>query len=286
MSGAGVFAVATSTGKFVLRIVHGGDLGEWRIALAAQRLAAAHSIAPAVLYVAEGDRAVVSAKVLGTPLGAAMANPDQRAAVIGSLVAQLAKLHAIAPSDDIIVRGDIIEFARAAWRTQSRRVGFPAWAIPFGSRIDAGATALAADSRRVFSHGDVNPVNAMWDGTAVQFVDWDHAGLSHPYLDLATACNFLMVPTEDANRLLAAQEGAVLAEQLATFAALRDLSRLVYASVFLSLIADLTSVTFTSLAETPNVRQCYIKMATGTLSAAEPRGQAAMAAALIVGTGS
>ena len=73
---------------------------------------------------------------------------------------------------------------------QSRRKGFPAWAASLGAFVRTGNAALARDGRRAFSHNDLAPGNVLWDGSLVWIVDWEAAGLEHPYVDLATFSNF------------------------------------------------------------------------------------------------
>jgi hypothetical protein len=36
--------------------------------------------------------------------------------------------------------------------------------------------------------------NVLWDDTQDWLVDWELAGLAHPYLDVAPVCNFLSSP--------------------------------------------------------------------------------------------
>ena len=88
LSGAGVYAVTTSRGKFVLRVqgrqtalrVQGRQTAESSFALQLRVLqrAAAAGVAPDVLHVDEGARAVVSVRVPGVPMAAALAEPAQR----------------------------------------------------------------------------------------------------------------------------------------------------------------------------------------------------------------
>jgi Ser/Thr protein kinase RdoA (MazF antagonist) len=75
LSGAGVYAVTTSRGKFVLR-VQGRQTDESSFAqqLRVLRRAAEAGVAPAVLHIDEGARAVVSDRVPGVPMAAALRN--------------------------------------------------------------------------------------------------------------------------------------------------------------------------------------------------------------------
>jgi len=56
----------------------------------------------------------------------------------------------------------------------------------------------------VFSHGDVNPTNLVFDGERLLLVDWDVAGANDPYYDLAAASVFLRLDERQRDDLLAA----------------------------------------------------------------------------------
>jgi aminoglycoside phosphotransferase (APT) family kinase protein len=279
LSGAGVHSVATETGRFVLRTRRSGA-SDWEEQIGLERIAADHGIAPAVVHVDEAGSAAVSVWVEGIPFGAAMARPDLRPAALRDLMDRLARLHGI-PTEGMAPR-DPIGLARSIWDEQARRPGFPSWATPLGERIAAAGEALARDPRRVFSHNDLHPINLIWDGSRVWIVDWERAGLAHPYSDLATFANFLNLADDDALGLLALQErGAIDPGQRSTFVALREFSSVVYGAVFLRLVPDLTGVRFSSSAETPTLADCYGRMRAGTLDVKSPSGQALVAAALL-----
>lgn len=278
LSGAGVFAVTTGAGEFFLRLQAAGEQGLEPL-LTAQRLAAAHGIAPGIVLADEDAGAVVMEKAQGMPIGAALGQPAIRPQVLRGVAAALARLHAIAapdlpPSDPAL--------AAAIWNQQSGRDGFPAWARPLGEFIAAGDAALAQDRRRVFSHNDVNPANLLWDGTQVWMVDWERAALSHPYMDLAIFSIFAILSDDDALALLALQEDAVLAPgRQQMFLLLRNYARAIYGAVFLRLIPDLTAITFRDRDETPDLAECYGLMGRGALDPRMPAGQALLGAAML-----
>jgi aminoglycoside phosphotransferase (APT) family kinase protein len=281
LSGAEVHAVTSTTGKYVLRS-QGTAGAAWHRAVALQRLAADAGIAPALVAVDEPTATTISAHIAGVPLAVAAGDPAQRAAAFGSLVAVLARLHAI-PLDPALAAGkDILATAREVWDSQRRRPGFPAWAAAADARLAAASATVATDPRRVFCHMDVNPMNALWDGQRIWLLDWEGAGPGHPYLDLATCSVLLCLPDEAAAALVAAQERAPLDPgQLAVLGALRDLSRIVYGSAFLRLVPDLTAVSFADRDDTPTLAECFTRLAAGALSPASPSGQALLGAALL-----
>jgi aminoglycoside phosphotransferase (APT) family kinase protein len=281
LSGASSYAVTTSRGSFVLR-VQGENRATWRRAVTMQRVAAEHGISPAVQLVDEAHAASVSVKVEGVPLGAALAQPAVRPAAIADLVQRVAALHAIPASavPDFVV--DAPSLAEDIWREQVRRPGFPAWAASFGERLSATTAVLARDPRRVVSHGDLHPANVLWDGARTWLLDWERAGLAHPYADLATLTMFMNLPAAAALALLATQERATLddrAQQL--FRAARERVRIVYDAVFLRLVPDLTAAPIAGREETPTLAQCYERMRAGSLSSSTAEGQALIGAALL-----
>jgi aminoglycoside phosphotransferase (APT) family kinase protein len=280
LSGADVYAVATATGKFVLRM-QGDDRGAWSRATALQRLASDAGIAPELVAVDERSATSISVLIEGMPFAAVAGHPEHRSAVFASLVEVLGRLHAIPLDPEAAPQEDMLATARAIWTEQSRRPGFPAWAIALEARLDSTCAIIARDPRRVFSHKDLNPMNMLWDGQRIWLIDWESAGLAHPYLDLATLANLINLADGDALGLLAAQERATIDPgQQDTFAAMRDLSRITYGAVFMRLIPDLTAIAFASRGETPTLGECYARFAAGSLSPSAASGQALLGAAL------
>jgi aminoglycoside phosphotransferase (APT) family kinase protein len=270
LSGAGVWAVVAARGRYVLRVPDAAaSERDWAGQLLVLRRAAAAGVAPAVVHVDEATRAVLSAQVAGAPLHAALADPAQRAPLLSSVVAQLRALHEIDPID--VPARDPVAFARRAWDAQRARPGFP----------DAIARVLAADPRRVVSHNDLNPGNVLWDGARAWLVDWDVAGLNHPYYDLATLATFLLLDDAAALRLLATQEGALDGRAAATLAALRRLVAFAAGSTFLRLAPDLTARAAPTRADALTLGACYAEMRAGTLDLQSPTGQVAFGLALL-----
>ena len=279
MSGAGVFSVTTDTGVFVLRI-HGQDQDSWNKVTHSQAIAAQYRIAPQIVHTDQLERATVSVSITGIPFGAALANPETRNAAVMSLIAALTKLHAIPTQGFSEV--DVMAFSQAVWREQSQRDGFPPWGLDAGHHILDMAALIKKDQRKVVSHCDLHPANILWDGKQVWLVDWERAGLAHPYLDLATISNFLSLPNEPALSLLEKQEQASIDDQQKhLFFALRNFCRAVYGAVFISQIADLKSVAFTSKDETPSLHECFMMLSKGQLDLTKPNGKALVGAAFL-----
>jgi aminoglycoside phosphotransferase (APT) family kinase protein len=281
LSRAGVYAVATSLGAYVLR-VQSRQVDEDYFAqqLRVLRRASEAGVAPAIVHVDEGARAVVSVRVPGMPLPAALADPAKRGAVFASIVDRLRTLHALDPSG--VAERDPIAFTLAAWEAVRYRPGFPAWAASLGPTVEALGATLAADPRRVVSHNDVNPGNVLWDGTQAWLVDWEVTGLGHPYYDLAALALFLRLEDDAAFGLVALHDGAPPDERSrASFRALRQLVGLLCGLTFLGLVDDLSVRPALTREDAPTLLQCYEGLRSGELELQSPRGQASMGLAML-----
>jgi aminoglycoside phosphotransferase (APT) family kinase protein len=280
LSGAGVYAVTTSRGEFVLRVQGGKVETSFPQQLRILRRAADSGVAPAVVHSDERARALVSVRVPGVPVAIALADPEQREPVFASVVDCLRRLHALDPSD--VAERNPTEYAHAALEAGRDRAGFPPWAASLAPAIDAIAEVLERDARRVVSHNDVNPVNVLWDGMRAWLVDWEVAGLGHPYYDLAALAVFLRLSDDVALELCARHDGAPLDERSRTsFQALRRLVGLLGGLTFLTMVEDLNVRTAPTPADAPSLGDCYKAMRTGELDMQSPRGQASFGLALL-----
>ncbi|HEX7977337.1 MAG TPA: phosphotransferase [Gemmatimonadaceae bacterium] len=279
LSGAAVYDVATDAGEFVVRVLADTDRAQWHRHIALLRRVADAGIAPHLAWVDEGERATVSPKIIGT-LPAALADPAARPRAIASVVEVLASLHRLPAAG--FAPADPIAEARALWREQSVKPGFPAWASPAAALIDRAAALLGADPRRVPSHNDMNPTNVLWDGARAWLVDWDASGLTHPYYDLAVLSTFLRLDDAVALDLLVRQEKAPISPgQADTFRALRRLGAILCGTMFFRLAGALTSVVPQHRDETPTLLQFYARLRTGELALRSPLGQAMFGAAML-----
>lgn len=285
LSGAGVYAVTTSRGAYVLRVQE----RERSEAYFAQQLrvlqrAADAKIAPAIAHVDAAARALVTARVPGRPMAEALADPARRGRVLASIVDQLRALHALDRSG--VAERDPLARARAEWASGRGRPGFPPWATELSPAFSAIEGALAADARRTVSHNDVNPSNILWDGSRAWLIDWEVTGLNHPYYDLATLALFMRLEPEVAFQLAARHDGALLDERSrASFGALRQLAGLLAGLTFLSLVKDLSVRPAPLLSDAPSLRSCYQALSTGELQLQSPLGQASMGLALLAESG-
>jgi aminoglycoside phosphotransferase (APT) family kinase protein len=280
LSGAGVFAVTTDSGSYVLRHTPGIDAAKWAQELAILRLVSDHGIAPRLEHIDDDARVTVSARIAAPPPSAVFGDPAVRPRALASVVETLAKLHAL-PLDGVAAN-DPLFAARQGWRVQSARDGFPAWALPLADEIERCARALESDARRVLSHNDVNPGNILWDGERVWLVDWTASGATHPYYDLAGLAMFTMLGDDDALMLLAKQEGAAITPaQAETFRALRQIVAVLCGTIFMRLVPDLASVVPSRFEEVPTIAQYYGMLMSGALSMQSAKGQALFGSALL-----
>src|ERR1019366_5281567 len=188
---------------------------------------------PAVWHVDEVARAVVSVRVPGVPMAAALAAPAQRGPMLASVIDHLRLLHTLDPSG--IGERAPLAYAHAAWEAARDRPGFPPWAASLAPILDAVAVLLDADPRRVVSHNDVNPMNVLRDGARAWLVDWEVTGLGHPYYDFAVLALFLRLEDDVALELVARHDGASLDERSrVTFRALRQLAGVLCGLTFLT----------------------------------------------------
>jgi nucleoside-diphosphate-sugar epimerase/aminoglycoside phosphotransferase (APT) family kinase protein len=276
LSGAGVYGVTTARGELVLRVQPEHGHGDWAQQLLVMQRAAERGVAPAILHVDREARAVVSARVAGAPLGAALGDPAQRGPAIASVVAQLRALHAIDPAG--VGERDPIAWARTLHQAERGRPGFPAWARGLDPVIAAAAATLARDRRRVVSHNDLNPGNVMWDGARAWLVDWEVAGLAHPYYDLAAMAMFLRLDDAAALGLLAQQEGrAIDAGERADFAGLRRLAAVLCGLTLMGLVPDLAALPEPA----PTLVEFYGELRAGRVDLDAPGGRGAFALALL-----
>jgi aminoglycoside phosphotransferase (APT) family kinase protein len=284
MSGASVRTVTTTRGQFVVRVQSPTIPKEqWAATLRIHRIASDLGVAPLLAHVDDERRVTVSAKIAGMPLGQATAHPSSRAAALGSLVDQLARLEST-PLAGLATRPplDLLAFTSGLWQSQHARAGFPPWALPLRAHIAAAGTALAGDDRLVLAHGDLNPTNLVWDGQRAWLVDWDTAGPAHPFLDWSGFSNFLNLSDAEALAWLARKQGAPLPPADARiFAALRDLTRVAYGCMFLSLAPALTGHGIEDQATTPSLTEVYAGLRTAQYAVGSPKGQVLMGAALL-----
>jgi thiamine kinase-like enzyme len=281
LSGAGVYLVTASLGAFVLRVQsRESDEGHFAQQLQLLRRVSDARVAPLLVHVDEAARAVVSVHVAGPPLAVALAHPTSREAALASIAGALRTLHALDASG--AEERDPLSYTQDAWEACRQRPGFPRWATAIEPMLAGLAALLDGDRRRALCHNDMNPGNILWDGTRAWFVDWEVAGLGHPYYDLATLALFLRLDDDGALALVAQHDGAPVDERSRhVFLALRRLAGLLSGLNFLNLVDDLHVRTAATLSDAPSLGDCYAALRTGQLDMQSSHGRASMGLALL-----
>lgn len=268
LSGAGVYRVDAGGAAYVLK-VSAPDPG-WRGRIEILRRAADAGVAPAVIHVDEDRHAVVSAFVADRGFPARMMDPRTRAAAITQLGETLRRVHDL-PLDDATPK-DQRAFLAQIW------AALDGWTLPAFVR-DAAPAMLAeapppADRALVLGHNDVNPTNLVLDGERLLLLDWDTAAANEPLYDLAAIAVFLRLDDAACLALLAAHDGAPVAELPARFGYDRRLVAVLCGCAFLHLArqgghpgGEL------DLADVMSLVDFYGRLRAGTLSPASPEGQ-------------
>jgi hypothetical protein len=113
-------------------------------------------------------------------------------------------------------------------------------------------------------------------------VDWEVAGLAHPYYDLATLAMFLRLGDDVADDLVARHDGAPPEDRSrASFRALRQLVATLCGLTFLGLVDDLNVRPAPAPTDAPSLEDCYRAMRAGELDLGTARGQASLGLALL-----
>jgi len=91
-------------------------------------------------------------------------------------------------------------------------------------------------------HNDLNPGNLLYTGDSFKVIDFETAGQSNPYFDIATVIQFYCLTTKDENELLNAYfSRALTKEEAAKLFISKQASRLWYAAVLLAILPEVLS---------------------------------------------
>jgi aminoglycoside phosphotransferase (APT) family kinase protein len=89
------------------------------------------------------------------------------------------------------------------------------------------------DSGLVSSHNDLKPLNILFDGAALCFIDWEAAFLNDPYNDLAVMANYVVTSPAEEDLYLRTYWGEAPGEyRLARFYVMRQLVHMFYALAY------------------------------------------------------
>lgn len=234
LSGAGVHRVESGARTFVLKVSTTDEpLDVWRRRLCVQNSAAVAGLTPPVVHVDEERRAILTDFVVDRSFPAFYGNPHTRHAAIAQLGGMLRRVHDL-PLPSGAETTDVRALLARIWSGLESGGEPPAFV---GAAVRRLMTEVAPDAGRapVLSHNDVNPTNLVYDGEKLLLLDWDTAAGNDPFYDLATIALFLRMDDDDARRLLAAHDDAVVTTLPARFCYDRRVAAVLCGTMFLHL---------------------------------------------------
>ena len=283
LSGAGVYRVERDGQTFVLKVAGAAeDDGDWRGALAIQRLAADAGLAPAIVHVDEAQRAVLTVFVADRSFAALYMDPGTRQAALTLLGRTVRRIHAVPIPAAARVRDPRAFLAQISG---GLRRGF---AVPeFAS--EAIQRVLAEDppprhGELVLGHNDLNPTNFIYDGEGLLVLYWAAAGPMDPFYDLAVVALFLRMDQATCLSLLSAYDGTPATALPARFTYSRRLAGALAGAMQLFVARQLKHPGATgaeTLASTLSLGEFYQRMRAGELKVGTADGQWAFGLALM-----
>lgn len=280
LSGAGVYRVESAGAGHVLKLSGDVPVEDWRARIATLQAAAAAGLAPAVVHVDEGRRAVVSELVVDRGFPRLLMTPATRATALELIGTTLRRLHALPlpPGADAREPRDAIE---TFW------AGLAGFEVPAFVReaVERVRTESPPPRKRAIAlcHNDVNPSNLAYDGARVVLLDWDTSGPNDPLYDIATIAMFMRLDDAACRAVLAAHDGAPVDEVPPRLHYLRRVVAALCGCALLQVArrAGHPGGSADTLDSTPALGEAYQRMGTGTLSSATSQGQWTFALALV-----
>ncbi len=275
LSGAGVYRVEAGGQAYVLKTAAEGEaLAGWRRRIGIQQLAADAGLAPRIVHVDEGRRAVLSELVVDRSFFALYGNPATREAAISLLGQTVRRVH------ELPLPPDADPADPRAFLAATRAALGPGFAVPafVGDAVGCVLAEVAPAGERalVLSHNDVHPSNFLYDGENLLLLDWDTAGPNDPLYDLAAISVFLRMDPGSCERLVAAHDGAPATALPARFTYLRRLVAVLCGTNFLNIARQGGHPGGTApetLDAAPSLGDFYQRMRSGSLSIATAEGQ-------------
>lgn len=281
LSGAGVYRVQAAGQSFVLKVsAPSVPPGEFERTLSLLRQAADAGLAPPLLHIDAERHAVLTAFIVDRSFAALYFDPQTRPAAIGLLGRTLRRVHELPPPRAPSKSPE--EFLAELWSGLAAAGSLPPFVHETIDRCN-DAPAPLRERPLVLSHNDVNPTNLAFDGERLFLLDWDTSGLSDPFYDLATISVFLRMGDDDCRALLAAHDGADVAELPARFSYNQRLVAALCGAMFLQLArrAGHAGASGETLASAPSLAEFYQRARSGDVSIASPDGQWAFGLALV-----
>lgn len=283
LSGAGVYRVDANGAAYALKISDPAEpIERWRSKRDIQQLASDAELAPRIVHVDEGRRAMLSEFVVDQSFPALFMTPATREAALAMLAGTLRRVHDL-PLPSSATRKDPRDFLAEITRGMGTEFVVPSF-VEDAVRWGLTQEPPPADRAEVLSHNDVNPSNLVYDGHRILLLDWEVAGRNDPYYDLAAIAVFMRMDAETCRRFIELHDGATVTVLPARFLYVRRLVATLLGSMFMQMPRDAVSAGLTG-AETPDsvlsLAEFYQAMRSGTLSLASTQGKLAFALALI-----
>ncbi|WP_257450556.1 phosphotransferase [Archangium lipolyticum] len=267
LSGAGVYRVEATGQPFVLKIAGESENdADWRRELHIQRLAADAGLAPRIVHVDEARRAVLTAFVTDRSFAAFYRDPSTHEAALTLLGRTVRRIHALPLPADARMR-DPREFLSQIWNGFLTGFALPVFVGDTVQRVLAG-NPPASERALVLGHNDLNPTNFVYDGEAIQILDWATAGPTDAFYDLAVISVFLRMDEGTTLRLLSAYDDRRFVELPNRFIYTRRLAATLAGTMQLYLARQMKHAGATgaeTLDSTPSLGEFYQRMMAGAL---------------------
>jgi Phosphotransferase enzyme family len=265
LSTALVFRIVVRGAPYLLRIIMRAD-AQWDPVrhFATMQSASAAGIAPHIYYSSVEDLILITDFITVQPYPADVALRIART---------IRTLHALPPFKQTIHYFNVMDCMVRRFHTANLLP--ESLTAEFFRRYDEVAHVYPRnDADYVSSHNDLKSQNILFDGTRIQFIDWEAAFLNDPYVDLAIAANFFVRSETSADE---ATEFAYLTEYLgapptpyqhARFYLMRQAMHAFYAAFLLLSVAP--SITIRPDLAAPAFRDFHTKLISGEIPLTTP----------------
>lgn len=194
-----------------------GDEG-WQTEMLISQYVADHGFAPPIRYY--DQTLLLSLSDYVHDLGFYNFFRDDQQNAQGQMIRLIKSIHQILPKDFIKTKCVLNDFAMAINDIP------PDFLDDKIVRILENALCTPWPTDRItFSHNDFQPTNILYDGESLFLIDWEMAGLSHPFYDVAHMGNYLFLDKLQGYELLSHYlDGEVTHDDTQIFDSLRRIS--------------------------------------------------------------
>lgn len=207
LSGAGVYQVLVDGRQYALKVAPASESHDtWLWAMRVQLMAAEAHLTPKVVHVDDKRRAVLTAFVTARSFPQFYGNATTHAAAVALLGRTARRIHKLPIPKDALGRDPRAFLSELRSGIDQARFALPEYASQAIDRALAEPRPPAT-RKPVLSHNDLNPTNFIYDGEAIQVVDWAVADRNDPFYDLAVLAVFLRMPQATCLVLLSAYDG-------------------------------------------------------------------------------